>query len=369
MELRITPRDAALGERSERAEIYADDGTRMSWAGIRTVRTRFADRWISGVCFGGVGTAPEYRRSGYVRRIFDDAFARSEKEAWTVALLHPFSFSYYRKFGFERVCDHLIVTLPMTALSHIPRVSECKPLTEARLPDVLRIFEDFAKYRNLTIARTDASRWDLSGKSLCYIWYRDGEPRAYVSYTTAKKYIENHMGEGVLNVTELAFVDRESLWAILGFLRMYKGELETVRFNNVAAVPELELTLREYLAEKLELVPDVAARVLDTAALLDANTYPKVRGMFTVRVNDTLPKVRGVWRVRYGGGGHTVERLPDAAACDLEMDAAAFTQTVYGYNALTAELARYMEHVTLYTDAEDFFRAFPKRICGIFEHF
>ncbi|MEA4824811.1 MAG: GNAT family N-acetyltransferase [Clostridiaceae bacterium] len=369
-ELRTDSFRGETGRTVERVGIYEGD-TRMSWATLTGTSSRLGGHLVPTLCIGGVGSAPEYRRGGNVRRIFDYAFEKSAGEPWAVAMLHPFSFNYYRKFGFERVCDHRIVTVPMTALSHLPRFSEFHPMKESDIPAILALYGRFSEPRNCTLTRTEAAfRIDSApGTPFFYAWYKDGVPKAYLKLSTKKKMLTNHMGEGVLTVHEIAFDDPEGLYAALGFLRMYEGELETVVFENIAHIPEMGCAMTEYIAEKIELVPDIAARVLDTKAVLCANIYPQKAGRFTVRVDDTLIKVRGTFRVDYENGAAEVRRLDDGAAFDLRADAAAFTRLVYGAESMNAALAAYLPGVTLNNDAEDFFRAFPKRACGLFEHF
>ncbi len=358
------------GRTIERVGVYEGDA-RMSWATLTGTSSRLNGHLVPTLCIGGVGSAPEYRRGGNVRKIFDYAFEKSAGEPWAVAMLHPFSFNYYRKFGFERVCDHRIVTVPITALSHLPRFSDFRPMTESDIPTVLALYERFSEPRNCTLTRTEAAFRGESapGASFFYAWRKDGVPKAYLKLSTRKKMLTNHMGEGVLTVHEIAFDGPEALYAALGFLRMYEGELETVVFENIAHIPEIGYALTEYIAEKIEVVPDIAARVLDTKAVLCASTYPQKAGRFTVRVDDILEKVRGTFRVDYENGQAEVRRLEDGAAYDLRADAAAFTRLVYGAESMNAALAAYVPGVTLCSDAEDFFRAFPERARGVFEHF
>lgn len=351
----------------ELAHMLSEDGIKMSWAAFSSVRSRFAGQWIPSLCIGGVGTAPEYRRGGNVRKLFDYAFEKSASMPWAVALLHPFSSDYYRRMGFERVCDHRIITLPITALSHIPRYNELGPFQPDQLQDILDLYNHCSLQRNVTIERFDDSRYG-NGEGI-YVYPAHGTPRGYVKISSKAEFTVNRMAKGVLTVHEIVFSDPESLLACLGFLRMFEGELDTVRFENIAATPEVESILSEYTQLDIQLVPDVAARVLNTQAMLRANDYPKEMGAFTLRVTDDLPAVAGTFHVQYGAGKVEIERLGDDAACDLQITAPTLTQIMYGYENVTPETALYMRGVTLYNRSGDFFRAFPKRICGIYEHF
>ncbi len=70
---------------------------------------------------GGITTEPEYRRGGYVREILNRSFEMSKDHGAVVSMLHPFSFGYYRKFGYDCICDHLILEFPISKLEFVER--------------------------------------------------------------------------------------------------------------------------------------------------------------------------------------------------------------------------------------------------------
>ena len=112
----------------------------------------------------------------------------------------------------------------------------------------------------------------------------------------------------------------------------------------------------------LEARGDLAARLLDTEALLRANEYPIERGEFTLYVKDTLPTVAGVFKVTYENKKGTVVRLPEDTAADITAEAPTLLRRIYGCDES-------LDGLTFHKDASDFLRAFPKRINGLFEHF
>ena len=93
-----------------------ENGQRMSSGGLTVRPIHFSGREILCGAVGGVGTEPEYRRGGLVREIFTEMAAECDRRAIPLTVLHPFSFAYYRAFGFERVADHRVLEFPITAL-------------------------------------------------------------------------------------------------------------------------------------------------------------------------------------------------------------------------------------------------------------
>lgn len=375
MILRLTGTGEDCYTISENITVFADDGTtRMSSAGIKTLQSRYCGKYVSTVAVGGIGTEPEFRRGGCVRRIFDYLFEMAPERGWVVSMLHPFSFSYYRMFGYEKICDHRILEFPISKLDFVPRCSGLKKLdNEQRLADAIEIYNKFSEKRNIMFRRYNSAHFPAEpGKNnrTTYIWYDfDNRPASYVTLGVEKYYEINRMISVNLNIYEMAFTSPESLRALFGFMRMYEGENDTVKIHNCSMSPEIDAMLRHYAHTKYTLIPDIMARILDVKAILELNSYPDEKGHFTVKINDTLEYTKGVYRVEYACGKAEVNKIPDTGNYDLCASMPAFTQMVYGYDCYSADIARYMHGVEIKNDCNDFFRAFTKKSNGLFEHF
>ena len=338
-----------------RAAATAPDGTELSRGFFEHRSSAFGQGNVKALLAGGIGTAVEYRRGGNIRKMFEKMHAEAAQEGVAVALLHPFSFAYYRKFGYEKVADHLIVKFPTRYIDFVPRRCNFMPYQDSMLPDLLRLHAAFARGRNLLLQRIDDSQ------------YKNPERQTYVCYSTYHRLAINHYEDSLLTVHELAYASPEALREIFSFLRMFEGEFDEIEFANVAMCPEVDLLLRNYTHTAYTLLPDIMARVLNTEKMLLAQDYPLQEGAFTLRIEDTLPSVSGIFKVAYGGGECTVQR--GAGSPDLTLSASALARLIYGYDGVTAEAAKYMDGVQIDGSAEAFFRAFPKKPCGIFEHF
>ena len=353
-------------------QMCREDGAEMAHGTIDTRMTRFAGSRIPTMTVGGVGTKPQYRRQGTVRALLEKLLPAAREYGWYVSILHPFSFSFYRKFGYERVADTVIADMPMTALDFLPRYADLIPLDEAEHPeDIVSVFERFSQKRNLSFDRTSPEQFR---KQRCetYLYYNaEGRCTGYVITQIENHYDNiNRMISDNLHVYEIVYLDKDALTHLLSFLRMYEGELKTVRFHDIGMTPEVDLCLKHFMDTTYDIHPDIMARILDTEAMLRVNAYPTERGIFTLRVEDTLPDVAGTFRVEYENGKCEVERLDnDLAKADLTVGPTALAKLFYGTDAFNAELASYLDGVKMENDASDFFRAFPKRINGLYEHF
>ena len=350
-------------------ELMNDNNVRVCTGGMRIMQTRYGDGFITTMAMGSVATPLEYRRRGHVRTIFDSAYKLSADENAVVSLLHPFSFSYYRMFGYGKVADHIIARCPIRLIDFVPRCCDFVKFTgsDAQLADLIKVYNEFSKGRLLMLRRGEVTYF---GKKDIYIHYNEnGDADGYIGFTTQKTLKVNHYEDGLMTVHELAYTSPEALRAIFGLIRMYEGELDDVEFANIAMCPEVERSLRHYTHTSYRILPDIQGRVMNAEELLKAHKYPLQEGAFRVKVIDTLPTVAGCYFVEYGGGDCRVRRLEENAEVDMTVDECEFVRLVYGYDAINAEQAKYTEGIEITGNADDFFRAFPKMIGGMYEHF
>ena len=64
-------------------------------------RVRFFDTVKDIAFIAGVGTVPEFRKHGVAARLLEAVVPFALKNGWSAAMLQPFSFEFYQKFGYE----------------------------------------------------------------------------------------------------------------------------------------------------------------------------------------------------------------------------------------------------------------------------
>lgn len=358
---------------SESMTNYDENGERMSSLCFITRQSRLCGKTIPTLTIGGVGTEPQYRRRGTVRQMLERLFAMAPERGWAVSLLHPFSFSYYRKFGYEKVADHKVLEFPIAKLDCFERCSDLVPVNSpARAADCVEVYNRFSEQRNIMFPRAGGDPYPAAGHdgASTYLWYdAAGRPASCITLAVDKYYSVNRMISVNLQVYEMSFTTTESLRALFGFMRMFEGENDTVKLHNCAMSPEIDLMLRHYMHTSYTLLPDLAARVLDVPAVLDVCRYPDEHGYFSLEIADTLSYTAGCYGVEFQNGRAEITRLPDGSSCDALLPMPAFSQILYGYEDVTPALLPYLEGVKLHKRDSDLFRVFHRQPCGLYEHF
>ena len=351
--------------------VFSDDGSKnMSHARMDVRDSRFCGQYIKVMTWGGIGTEPEYRRHGCVRAVLEKTLPRGREFGTGISLLHPFSFPYYRKFGYERIYDTVQARMPITALDFVERYPDLVRYDDSKKDELLALFDKFSEKRNIMFRRTNTDLF-TAGRSKIYLNYNaKNEPTGYV-VIEEQKYFDgiNRMINDDLLIKEIGFLDRETLDRLLGFIRMYEGQADTVKFHDISPTPELDIIFKHNMETKYDIHPDIMARVLDTEAALKLCSFPEEHGVFTLHVDDWLPDVKGSFRVEYQSGKCEIERLSDDDDCEVTLSQTAFARFLYGTDGYSPDTAVYMDGVKINGRAPDFFRAFPKKINGLWEHF
>ena len=360
------------GTENERTKYRAVDenGNVLSKGRFIPARTAFGKGFLKSVLAAGIATPVEHRRGGLVRGMFSLVHERSAEEGVAVSLLHPFSFAYYDRLGYAKVGDHLIARVPVRLIDSAERRCDMVPYEPRMLQDVISVSDAFCRGRDLLVKRT-GDKWFVNEDKgyKTYVGYSEGKPAAYIVYTTSSRFDVNRLTDTVLTVREFGYTGPAGLRMIVSFIRMFEGEFETAEFTNLAMAPEFDLMLRHCEQASWRKVPDIAARILNAAPVLEAGDYPEREGAFTLRITDGGPGTEGFWRVEYGGSDRRVRRTECTGEADITLTQRAFTRLAYGYDRATPEFLGYMDGVEAAGDPSGFLAAFGGRPGGVFEHF
>ena len=308
------------------------------------------EAWFDGktVGMGGVGgvvSEPDARRSGSVQGLILAALNEMRERGDVFSYLYPFSYVFYRKFGYE-VCMRLVrINAPLEPLHKYRgpgRIERFVPGEGGSDPaPIVEVYNDFAKANNLSIDR-QGWRWrglleqdPVTNRRHTYVWYgEDGAPGAYLLYKAPPDFMPPE-----LQVLEAAWRSRESLYGLLGFIGGLSSNLTRVVWDLPPALaPELiwpELVWQDCHDLKSEVIYAGMCRVVNAQNALYFMVKPQGGGSVTVGVADEdLPGNTGVYKIEWESGESNVRRLK-AGAADLECSIHALAQLVTGYLPLT----------------------------------
>ncbi|MFD2615173.1 GNAT family N-acetyltransferase [Paenibacillus gansuensis] len=320
----------------ERIWGYFELGQLMAKAGLLPFTA-----WIQGKAYAmggiaGVATWPEYRRRGLVAGLLKHLLQNMRDQGYSVSFLHPFEFSFYRKYGWETYCEYKNCTIET---SKLPERTLYPGRIERIQQDASRlnpIYEQYASKFSGTIHR-DADWWEQAvfarkGGQIAVYSDSKGEDQGYVLY---------EVKERKFHIRELAALNDEAENALWTFIANHDSMIEKVEFR--APVSDgLSFKLSNPRIRQ-EITPYFMARIVDMDTFLQA--YPFLPSndeeFISIQVRDEHASWNeGVRMLRLGSGGQVtlLESGPNETPA-LQADIQSWTALFMGYKR-PAELHR-----------------------------
>ena len=325
---------------------------------LQTVITTLSHRmWLGGQSLPigevhMVGSRMESRGGGNVRALMRDVLGHFRIRGDVFAVLIPFSFSFYRKFGFELGARTVRYRIPIEQLAGLSCDYVVTKVEAAQDVVPLRaLHEAVARGRDMCLASEEADwRWRGNGmfgepdflhpdrQTYTYVLWDDDTPAASVTFSFTHDPDNPFFGEA--DVSDITWRDPGSLMGTLGFLYRLRAKVGSV---NVELSDELDIAavLPEPDKVQCSLGGHVMARVLNVPEALRAMPHPDACGSYVLAVHDALiPQNDGTWQVTFEDGEVRVSEAPNARP-DLEVSEAALVQLISGVTGLgTAQLRK-----------------------------
>lgn len=241
-----------------------------------------------------VATWPEYRRKGMVKELLQHALHDMKENGQQLSFLHPFSFPFYRQYGWEHAFTQQHYSIPVSKLKkdwgangYVRRVSENPSLLH-------QLYTSYAASYNGMLTRDEA-------------WWKQRVLKDDTHIAVA--YNPQHEAEGyiIFIVKNNEFLVQEIVYNTLNgrkLLLQFIGNHDSMAENAEMIVPEddqLALLVDEPRFEQ-QLKPYFMARIVDAASFLAA--YPfQGNGSMAFQVEDTFfPENNGGYQLRVENG-------------------------------------------------------------------
>jgi predicted acetyltransferase len=285
---------------------------------------------------GSVATYPEHRRKGYVRELFSVLFPHMRESGQAFSMLFPFSYPYYRSFGYELAYSKNQYTFPLAQLKPgnddgclemiVPSAGRIKELDE-----INAVYRDFASPRNLAMDRCEADWQHLiptePHKSQEYFYlYRNaaGAAQAYFLYKAVRKTPFNID----MNVQDLAWRGFGGLENLLARLALF----HPLAVSATLCLPSdcmLEHHIPDAYTIERKILPSCMVKVVDAQAALRATRFTDSGSMVIKVADDTLDWNDGSFLVQWSAGN--TDALPTTRNPDLGLDVRTLAQLLVGY--------------------------------------
>ncbi len=299
-----------------------------------------------------VGSLPENRGAGSIRSMMEIVLRHFKEQGDPFAILIPFSFAFYRKFGFELAQYELSQKAQIGQFASFScdyRIRQVSSQVDA--DQVRALHEAFTRWKNLAEVKEDKD-WVYKGngefgerdwwfgdkQQYTYLFQDDtGKDRAYLTF------VFNHGPQGPfigsMEVLDAAFDSPEALRNLFGFIYGMRAKITDVKFTFPREL-DLALLLPECDDVERKLGGHLMGRVLNIEKVLMMLRHPAGQGTYRIHIDDKfLAENTGTYEVSFVDGHAESVRKVQAEA-DLVVTVETFLQLAIGLADLDAALFR-----------------------------
>ncbi|GIO34988.1 MULTISPECIES: GNAT family N-acetyltransferase [Paenibacillus] len=308
--------------------IFDEDGRLSAKLGLLNVDIFVNGRKMPMSGVAGVATWPENRRQGLVKQLLTHSLKFMNESGKLVSMLHPFSFAFYRKYGWEMFNDYKKYVIPTEKLP-AKQVTEGTVRRDVKdIPVLNRIYEAYASRYNGMMVRSE-DRWKhaiLGDEDHTAVFYdASGEPQGFLLYKVEKQEMEVH---------EFVWLTEESRRALWTFICNHDSMIKQA----VLAQMPMDDGLTYMLADPRitqEIIPFGMARIVNVAGFIEAYAFQGTgeEQTWTVRLQDPYaPWNEGNWRITVSPEGNAaVSKEDEGEPAQLSCDIQTLTTLMFGY--------------------------------------
>jgi predicted acetyltransferase len=210
----------------------------------------------------GVATWPEHRRGGKIARLLGCCLEEMRAKGQTVSFLAPFSFAFYRKYGWEIYTEHKKYTIPTALLPVIKdSVGTIRRIGAEEWKLLQPLYEVYASRYNGSLCR-DESWWkeliSARAKGQIAVWFDNaGAPMGYLMYSVKNRE---------LKADEMVYLNETARWQLWRFIGHHDSMIDRVVLK--APVDDPLPMLFDNPRFQQEIEPYFMARIVDLTAFI-----------------------------------------------------------------------------------------------------
>lgn len=246
-----------------------------------------------------VATWPEYRRNGMVKQLLHHSLKYMKAHGQTISYLHPFSFAFYRKYGWELTFGEKEYSMPLERLPKNIQTSGYVRRRKQDIPLLDSIYSTYAK-RFSGMLKRDEKWWNErvfnEDMHIAVSYSEHDEPNGYIFFNVKKD---------VFRVKEMAYTSMNGRNLLLQFIANHDSMAEKA----VMTVPEND-TLAFLLDEprfEQKMNPYFMARIVDVHRFMQQFPFTAGYEHVTLHVEDTFfPENTGTYQLNQQANGTNV---------------------------------------------------------------
>jgi len=349
---------------------FQDDGRMVSMLHIHDMEMQFDGHAVGMGGIGGVSTLPEDRVGGHMRRMNEAILPWMKEQGMVFSFLYPWSFSFYRKFGYELCYTPSVVRIPMDYFREYDydgNVTMYEPGND--ISPFYDVYNEFIKDKNHAVARTfDRMKWRFNkdpytSRNYAYLHKnKNGEPDAYIVFTPGKK---GDNGDD-MHVRELCWGTPEGLQGIFGFASVLSQQFADFHWEAPYLFNPYQMFKESYTLSLTRPAKGMN-RLLNVQKAFELMKTPETAGKAAISIEDKfMPGNTGIYSLEWENSVMTSVKK-GACKADVETNVETLVQLITGY--LTIDDAKLKRDVNLIGNEANLRALFPYKDMIIMDSF
>jgi len=207
------------------------DGQLAATAARKPYASWFGGREVPTLGVGGVAIAPELRGRGLLRPLMERLHEDARQQGDVIATLFASAPGIYASLGYRTVGAMDTIEVDAPTLHRFTRGHELRRATAADLPEIKRVYADWASAHDGPLTRAsvefDDDAWlhDATGVTLAL--GEDGSALAYAAWNRSPGV----GGDAFVDVEDLVWLDHAARDSLLWMFGTFSSVTPTVRFD------------------------------------------------------------------------------------------------------------------------------------------
>lgn len=322
-----------LGRHSHTYVMLDDQGKVKSGLMVTNLPVNWHGQQFLMGAVGYVATYPEFGGQGAISQLMSAAYAQMATDGVYLSYLAPFSFTFYRRFGYEQVFDQVVYELASRDFPRLPKVTTGRVERGNFLADL-----------DLMANLYGQSVQSQQGGVVRENWWQQYRFSKHPRFEVAFSYDDADQADGYLlyertpgetfTIVELMTTTPDSQTRLLQFAGKHVSSYQQLRYISGNQTVQNDLVPEAYqLSTKVQ--PYMMASVVDWAGLI-ANwhfTADLAKPIVLAIEDDFYPANAGLWELTIKDGqGQLI--ATEATNIDLRIDTRQLTKVVLGYRSL-----------------------------------
>jgi predicted acetyltransferase len=351
-----------------------DKSTLAATLGVYRVNLHWGDTKVPMGAVSNVACRADYRNQGLAGRLIKHALIEMKFNGQFLSGLCPFSYSYYRKHGWDWIGEKNVSVFPLNKIPLFDAPGYRSRLyenTEA-IPYVRDVYDAYAKrFRGM---------FDRNGSDYPDFWRaRLGKNHDRITYTvvceekktkqTGGYFVFSFPKDGdTIELKDFIANSPDAYKALLNVIGAYSTQMKKVKWTVPLEAP-LSIWLTEHELEQ-SLSPLFMGRITDVEAAFSALSLPwDVAASVKIEVDDPVCEWnRGVFEIVSEHGKTTAQKIPGASS-DVSISIQALSQAYWGAPSLERLRSAGVVLVSDELGFEALGRILPPSICFLADDF